>query len=113
MQQDVLTTATDEVDRMERMSRSFRLTFAFAMLQTMVSLPPQDTSKIWGELSTDLQRFLYDPLTNTMASRGMTKELADELFPEPPGMEEYRASLESELNQGDRGLKAGIEWLKQ
>ncbi len=112
-EQDVLTTATKEVDRMERMSRSFRLTFAVAMLNTMLMLPPQETSEIWGKLSTDLQRFLYDPLVGTMATRGLTKELADRLFPEPPGMEEYRVSLQDELNAGDRGLKKDIQWLKQ
>lgn len=80
-----------------------------------IQIGPVEAGRIYRRSPPDLQRRVYDPLLAviTRGNAWMMPENARELFPEPPGMEEYRAALAATAAAKEEARKKTIEFQKQ
>jgi hypothetical protein len=56
---------------------------------------------------------VYDALISVFAQQGVPSQILVELFPEPPGMEQYRVELQRKLQEQEEGRKAAMDRLEQ
>ncbi len=113
-------TADPGVARMEYLDQDFRVVVGTVLGVVMASLSLDDAQQLYqnvGRTEGDaLLRWAYDPLQSRFAgefdgpggtdARGRT--FAD-VFPEPPGMEQFRADLDELLRQRESREGQGIE----
>lgn len=78
------------------------------------SLGPQQAALLYRRTPSDLQRVIYDDLANAVQRRqGISPEGFAEMFPEPPGLKEYREELEKIESAGDRSRRRQVEFMKE
>jgi hypothetical protein len=102
--------------RMQEMPRDF----AFAVGETFFNLiqssnlRPTETSRLYQSVPLALQQLVYDDLVSWYARiPNLTPEQVAELFPEPAGMEQFRAKIRRIRQGSTEGLKADIRFETQ
>lgn len=90
-------TAAGGFSRAEYVDRDFSLTAGTIYTRMILTLAPEDASEAFGRSPNDLQQFAYDALiarfTEVLADQGGI-DAAQDLFPEPEGMDRHRAQME-------------------
>lgn len=77
------------------------------------NLGPQQAALLYRRTPVDLQRVIYDDLANIIQRRqGLSPEVVAEMFPPPPGLEEFRAEMARIDNEGDRGRRRQVEFMR-
>ncbi len=99
--------------RMEFMDRDFAFFAGNIFVNNLARLGPQEAELLYGNAPEDLRRYAYDtlvirfkPYIDELEKNGESEPF-DLIFPEPPGMEEFRVEyqrkLEARAKQGDEG----------
>jgi hypothetical protein len=110
------TTLVDrERNRMDEMHPDFAMEASNVFLTMLVNsgMHPIQASRVYARVPSGIQRFIYDRLASFMARSGLTREDFEGLFPEPPGMEQFRVDLERRLMQLEEGRKATMDQQEQ
>ncbi len=104
-----------ETSRMDEMPRNFADAASFVFLQMLLSTGYTDASIIYNSerISNDLRRVSYDQLMAYYAQRGFPQDIISQLFPEPTGMEAYRAMREEIRKQQAPGQKEDLNFQEQ
>lgn len=77
------------------------------------NLGPQQAALLYRRTPVDLQRVIYDDLANIIQRRqGLSPEVVAEMFPPPPGLEEFRGEMARIDNEGDRGRRRQVEFMR-
>ena len=105
---DLEEIADPDRTRMEELPRSFPETAALVLrnLITSGTIEPGQGSRIFQRAPEQIQKLVYDPIAASMAQRGMPERLFKALFPEPPGMEQFRKLREAAEQQERARLRA-------
>ncbi len=98
--------------RTEYLDRDFRFVAGMMFAQIAIQLPPEEAELIYFNAPDDLKRYAYVALTERyqriLEQTGETRPI-DEIFPPPPGMDEFRQQLLEKLRErGDQGIE-GIQ----
>lgn len=104
--------ASTSTARMEYMDRDFRVVAGQLFANVVTDLPPSDGELLYGYAPPDLQRYAYDALVtrykstiDALAEQDRSEPFAV-LFPEPPGMDAFRAEQEARRQQrSGRGIE--------
>jgi len=104
--------ASTNTARMEYMDRDFTFVAGRMLANTITALPPSEAEIMYDAAPDDLKRYAYDPLAlrwkneiDALHESGASEPF-DILFPEPSGMEEFRARLERKKDErSDRGIE--------
>lgn len=111
MQKQNVRTTADVQNRMEFMPGRFVDVAAGAFVAFVMQgdVPPWQLSRMWGRLVHSSMRAVaqaaYDTLVTNLKPRMSD---FDQWFPEPPGMEEYRAARKQLFEQSDNARKQDI-----
>jgi len=91
-EQNRRTTVDAERNRMQLLEPRFADQVAVVLVDLIASgsLGPEQAAYVWRRIPSGLAQVAYDRLTRESAG-AMPREQLQTLFPEPPGMEEYRA----------------------
>ncbi len=115
--QDQITLSDAARNRMDEMSPDFNQEVGNVFFRLLIAgegaIGFAGTSRIYRAVSEDLQRLVYDNLMRRYMARGFPRDVLSEFFPEPSGMEEYRAFLEQLRQQGTAGDKRGLQFETQ
>jgi len=89
--------------RMEYMPREFPETAALVLrnLITSGAIEPGQGARIYQQSPEPIQKLVFDEIRATLAARGMREDVFKTLYPEPPGMVEFR-KLREALRQQNR-----------
>ena len=112
---DVNQNVDVESGRMEEMPRNFTDAAALVFMRVLVSTGDADASAIYtaDRIPDDLRRAVYDSLVAIYAQRRFPEDVINRLFPEPPGMEEYRAMRQVLREQQLPGQKDDLQFQQQ
>lgn len=121
--QGTVTLADPEAKRMQEfVGENFAEIAARVLLRLLAGgqfgaqhqLGPLQSAQLFRRTPAELQRLVYDDLiaTVTRGNAGMPPEQIKGLFPEPPGMEQFRAELAAIESQSERQRRREIEFLK-
>lgn len=108
--QDTRTTA-DVENRMDEMPRQFPDMAAgvFVSMIGMGEMDPNQASRIFEKAPATIQQIAFDPLKTLMLQRGLPEKVFLQLFPEPPGMDEYRLARRRMELEGEAGAKRKLQ----
>jgi len=118
--QDTITDT--KAARMEEMSRDFTEVAAVAFLRLLRSgqIQAPFASRIYKQAPLAIQQWTYDVLAadfTAQAPPDMSPEDIraglERIFPEPPGMAEFREMRRRAAEQGREGMKEGLEFEKK
>ncbi len=104
-------TVVDRDNRMDEMPRQFPDMAAqvFVSMMAMGEMDPAQASTIFAKAPQSIQQIAYDQLRSIMLRRGMPESAVAEFFPEPAGMEAYRAERARIDAQSDAALKEKLK----
>jgi hypothetical protein len=118
--QNVKTFADPETIRMkEYVGENFATMAARVLLRLLAGgsfgeyrLGPTQAGALYRRTPLQIQQLIYDDLRAlaTRGNSGISPELFNELYPEPPGMEQYRAALEALESESDRARRREIQF---
>ncbi len=121
--QNIANNVDREQQRMEFMPRNFADAAAAVLYDLIVAgaTRPQaadqlgvvQASRVYRQTPVALQRSIFDGLARHMAQRGMAQQAFVQLFPEPPGMEEYRAMRAQMEAQSEAARKQRLKTEQQ
>ncbi|MCA9292740.1 MAG: hypothetical protein KDA20_02880 [Phycisphaerales bacterium] len=112
---DVNQNVDKDSGRMEEMPRNFADAAGAVFLVLASSLPYPEASQLYTSerISDDLRRIVYDDLIAYFAQYSIPAEVLQGLFPEPAGMEEYRAMREAIRKEQAPGQKEDLQFEQQ
>lgn len=112
---DVNQNVDKESGRMEEMPRNFADAAGAVFLVLASALPYPEASQLFtsDRIPDDLRRIVYDDLVAYFTQYSIPPAVLQGLFPEPPGMAEYRAMREELRKQQAPGQKEGLEYQQQ
>jgi len=92
-EQNRRTTVDAEANRMQFMEPRFADQVGVVLVDLVAGgfLGPEQSAYVWRRIPLGLQQVAYDRLAEAMAG-AMSEEQFAVFFPEPPGMEQYRAA---------------------
>ncbi|MEQ8771199.1 MAG: hypothetical protein RIB60_11905 [Phycisphaerales bacterium] len=95
--------------RTEYLDRDFRFVAGMMFAQVVVQLPPEEAELIYFNAPDDLKRYAYIALgeryQQVLDQTGDDRPI-DEIFPPPPGMDEFRQELFEKLRErGDQSIE--------
>jgi len=101
------TPAGGAVARMEQMNRDFRVYSGQVLGVILSSVGLGDAVTMYNNAPPDLQGFVYDMLKQTLgpgldATKKQGGKGFDDLFPEPPGIEQIRAELQQAAREAQQ-----------
>lgn len=118
--QNVTTLVDPETIRMkEFVGENFATMAARVLLRLLAGgsfgeyrLGPTQAGALYRRTPLQIQQLIYDDLRAlaTRGDAGITPELFNELYPEPPGMEQYRAALKALESESDRARRREIQF---
>lgn len=121
--QSIVTNTDPEAVRMQQYVQRTFADIAASVLSRLLAgggfgqfnLGPYQASQIFRKTPVTLQRLVYDDLARGVPARnpGLGESGFRQLFPEPPGMAEFRAELEGMELDSDRARRRQIEFQKQ
>lgn len=113
--QDQVTLEDRERNRMDEMHPDFAIAAGNVFLNILAYSDLQifQSSLMYKRVPSSIQRVVYDPLVSIFAQQGIPREPLADLFPQPPGMEQFRAELQRKLQAQEEGRKSAMERLEQ
>lgn len=104
--------AGQQTARMEFMDRDFSFVAGTALANMISFFGPDEAEQVYDYAPEDLRRYAYDAIVTRFkqtfdeaAAAGFSRPF-DQVYPEPPGMEEHRALIARKLQQrGERGVQ--------
>jgi len=107
--------ASANTARMEYMDRDFTFVAGRMLASMITTLPPDQAETVYDAAPNDLKRYAYDPLrtqwkqqVDALHDQGRSEPF-DILFPQPPGMDEFRAFVERKKQErSDRAIDSPI-----
>lgn len=124
-EQGIRTTADPESIRMlEYVGEHFAVIASRTLVNILIggriglqsaALGPFQRAELWRKVPTEIQLAAYDDLVRLMpqADRSLTEEAFKALFPEPPGLEEFRARRQQFDLRSDEWLRRQIQFQTQ
>lgn len=77
------------------------------------NLGPTQASLLYRRTPADLQRIIYDDLSNVLQRRqGLPPESIADMFPEPAGLAQYREEMAKLESESDRARRRQVEFLR-
>jgi len=113
--QDQVTLVDRDRNRMDEMHPDFAIAAGEVFLRILAysDIEIFQSSLMYQRVPSSIQRVVYDALISVFAQQGVPPQLLAEMFPEPPGMEQYRAELNRKLQDQEEGRKAAMDRLEQ
>ena len=113
--QDQVTLVDRDRNRMDEMHPDFAIAAGEVFLRILAysDIEIFQSSLMYQRVPSSIQRVVYDALISVFAQQGVPPQLLAEMFPEPPGMEQYRAELSRKLQDQEEGRKAAMDRLEQ
>lgn len=113
--QDQVTLVDRDRNRMDEMHPDFAIAAGEVFLRILAysDIEIFQSSLMYQRVPSSIQRVVYDALISVFAQQGVPPQLLAEMFPEPPGMEQYRAELNRKLQEQEEGRKAAMDRLEQ
>ncbi|MCR9217908.1 MAG: hypothetical protein NXI14_12005 [bacterium] len=113
--QDQVTLVDRDRNRMDEMHPDFAIAAGEVFLRILAysDIEIFQSSLMYQRVPSSIQRVVYDALISVFAQQGVPPQLLAEMFPEPPGMEQYRAELNRKLRDQEEGRKAAMDRLEQ
>ncbi|GAB4555346.1 MAG: hypothetical protein Tsb0013_18090 [Phycisphaerales bacterium] len=105
MSKQVVVTLSDrQEDRMQELPRDLDVIAATVYLRFITSgqMNPLNASLLWQSAPNDIKVRAYDGLATYVAQRGMPEDVFHELFPEPTGIEAWRAEMRRRESQNEQ-----------
>ncbi len=106
--------AAQNAARMEFMDRDFSFVAGTALANMIGVFGPQEAEQVYDYTPEDLRRYAYDAIDrqfrrwyDQMAAANLSRPF-DEVFPEPPGMEEHRAMVQRKQQERQQRGVQGI-----
>ncbi len=113
--QNAVTLVDRDRNRMDEMHPDFAIAAGEVFLNILINTEMEvyQISRMYRRVPSSLQRVVYDALTSSFAQQGLPPELINDMFPQPPGMEQYRVELQRKLREQAEGRKAAMDRLEQ
>jgi hypothetical protein len=113
--QDQVTLVDRDRNRMDEMHPDFAIAAGEVFLNILAysDIEIFQSSLMYQRVPSSIQRVVYDALISVFAQQGVPSQILVELFPEPPGMEQYRVELQRKLQEQEEGRKAAMDRLEQ
>jgi hypothetical protein len=113
--QTVRTAVDTEQARMDEMPRDFLDVAGAVFLSMLVNqdMEPLNAAAIYRKAPDEIRLRIYDPLSRMLVPNAMPMNRFASLFPEPPGLEAFRAAREKAREQGEVGTKRQLQLEQQ
>ena len=110
-----VTLVDRDRNRMDEMHPDFAIAAGEVFLRILAysDIEIFQSARIYQRVPSSIQRVVFDALISVFAQQGVPPQLLAELFPEPPGMEQYRVELGQKLAEQEAGRKAAMDRMEQ
>lgn len=108
--QDTQTNIDAGANRMDELPPDFNDAAASVLRQLIVSgsLRAGQASQIYAQTPLPIQQMIFDGLASFFASQGLPEAAVKQMFPEPPGMAEFRAARAAREAESDAARKRDL-----
>lgn len=108
--QDTQTNIDAGANRMDELPPTFNDAAASVLRQLIVSgsLRAGQASQIYAQSPLPIQQLVFDGLASFFASQGLPEAAVKQMFPEPPGMAEFRAARDAREAESDAARKRDL-----
>lgn len=131
MEQNTRTTAADEQRMLEYVGERFSVMVNRVLVRLLTggdfavsgprsiggtragAIGPTQAGELYRKLPVDVQLSVYDQLLQAAQSKQyMTEQRFNRLFPPPPGLEEFRESVQDAMARSDAAIRRQIQFEK-